>query len=442
MAVVRRTGLATDNGYTNPYGVGADRTTAKTTTYSTPQGSAYAPLQAGSTVKTQNLAQNILQNALSADKFTTGAISGNRMGVDTPMAQLESSLAKVISTTTPVSQNEPKNEPTVDVNAGGGNGTGNGVGVVPTAPSQSMDYMSQLSAMLQAQQAQQQAQLAAQQVAKEQAVRNAYNSNLSSLQNAYANRTANLGNTLDSTLAQLGENYDYSAEKIAQNAENALREAYVNRMLSQKNLQQQLNAQGLTGGAAESAIAGLLNNYGNARNNIETQRMNNLADLLNMYQNNVATAREKYNTALNDIENANYNYQAQMQRDLANGVVGTYDDLYSALASGANTYANAMEGLAASQVGNAADLAATNYKNYLNTVNSMNNAAIKANAKGSTAGTGGGDSSILAAIQQRLAGGNALTDAEITDYLTQLTANGMMTGAQAVAQLRKMGVPI
>jgi len=400
MAVVKRTGLASvDYAGNNPYGVGADRTTAKTTTYSTPQGSAYAPIQAGSMPKTQNIAQNILQNALSADKFTTGAISGNRMGVNTPMAQLESSLAKVTSTMTPANQTSNVNA-NANANASANNAsttTTTGGGYV-SAPNQSMDYMNQLSAMLQAQQAQQQAQLAAQQAAKEQAVRNAYNSNLSSLQNAYANRTANLGNTLDSTLAQLGENYDYSAEKIAQNAENALREAYVNRMLSQKNLQQQLNAQGLTGGAAESAIAGLLNNYGSARNNIETQRMNNLADLLNMYQNNVATAREKYNTALNDIENANYNYQAQMQRDLANGVVGTYDDLYSALASGANTYANAMQGLAASQVGNAADLAATNYKNYLNAMNKGTTSTTKTSGSKKTV-----DSSVANTIRNRVA---------------------------------------
>ena len=342
---------------------------------------------------------NLVAQAV-ANKYPTmvqSAVTGGVTGANNPLVKLEQDLNSKLQA------NPPQNT------GGAGSASGSASSTTTTtgggyvgAPSQSMDYMSQLSAMLQAQQAQQQAQLAAQQAAKEQAVRNAYNSNLQSLQNAYANRTANLGNTLDSTLAQLGENYDYSAGKIAQNAENALREAYVNRMLSQKNLQQQLNAQGLTGGAAESAIAGLLNNYGSARNNIETQRMNNLADLLNMYQNNVATAREKYNTALNDIENANYNYQAQMQRDLANGVVGTYDDLYSALASGANTYANAMEGLAASQVGNAADLAATNYKNYLNAMNKGTTSTTK--KSGSSAKTV--DSSVANTIRSRVAASN------------------------------------
>lgn len=341
---------------------------------------------------------NLVAQAV-ANKYPTmvqSAVTGGVAGANNPLVKLEQDLNSKLQANPPQST------------GGAGSASGSTASTTTTtgsgyvsAPNQSMDYMNQLSAMLQAQQAQQQAQLAAQQAAKEQAVRNAYNNNLSSLQNAYANRTANLGNTLDSTLAQLGENYDYSAEKIAQNAENALREAYVNRMLSQKNLQQQLNAQGLTGGAAESAIAGLLNNYGNARNNIETQRMNNLADLLNMYQNNVATAREKYNSALNDIENANYNYQAQMQRDLANGVVGTYDDLYSALASGANTYANAMQGLAASQVGNAADLAATNYKNYLNAMNKGTTSTTKTSGSKKTV-----DSSVANTIRSRVAASN------------------------------------
>lgn len=296
------------------------------------------------------------------------------------------------------------------------------------APTDNNDYMSQLSSMLSAYQNQQQAQLAAQQAAQEQMVRDAYNNNRASLQDAYDARNRNLSSIYGETMSQLGNNFDYDAERIAQNAENALREAYINRMMSQKNLQQQLNAQGLTGGAAESVIAGLMNNYGNARNNIETQRMNDLASLLNTYQNNIAKANENYANARNEVEAANQNYLAQMERDRTSGLVGTYDNLYNALAHGSNTYANAMQGLAASQIGNAADLAATNYKNYANAVNKGTTTK-----NSSSLSVSGGDSSIVGNLAQRLAAGE-----DASTILTSLTANGMSM-ADAVAALRQAG---
>ena len=115
---------------------------------------------------------------------------------------------------------------------------------------------------------------------------------------AYNQRTALLGDNFNNAMAQLLNGYNFNADAVNKAADNALREAYINRMMNEKNLNQRLSMQGLNGGASESTIAGLLNNYGQSRNKIETERMGDLADLLNTYQNNVAKAQQSYNEAL------------------------------------------------------------------------------------------------------------------------------------------------
>lgn len=377
------------------------------------------------------LASRSAYNAATTPTVTMGI--GTAPGGPNTVSEIDKQLKAKIAETTPASSG---NSGSGGFLSGLGDKISSAISSMTTnpggyvaAPTDNNDYMSQLSSMLSTYQNQQQAQLAAQQAAQEQMVRDAYSNNRAALQNAYNARNANLENIYGETLGRLSENYDYDAEKIARNAENALREAYINRMMSQKNLQQQLNAQGLTGGAAESVIAGLMNNYGNARNNIETQRMNDLASLLNTYQNNLAKANENYANARNEVEAANQNYLAQMERDRTSGLVGTYDNLYNALASGSNTYANAMQGLAASQIGNAADLAATNYKNYANAVNK----GTTTKNSSSLSVSGGGDSSIVGNLAQRLAAGE-----DASTLLTSLTANGMSM-AEAVAALRQAG---
>lgn len=313
--------------------------------------------------------------------------------------------------------------------------SGNGGGVNPTAPSQSTDYMNQLSAMLQAQQAQQQAALQQNQQAQQALVEQVYQNNLNNLNSAYGNSVNNLGNTLNGTLGQLEQNYNYSADQLNATADNALRQAYINRMLAEKNLEQRLNAQGLTGGAAESAVAQLLNNYGSARNSIETQRANDLADLLNTYQNNSNSARSQYNDALNNLIAQNYGYQRQLQNDLANGVIGTYDDLYGALNSGYNTYANAMQGLAANQVGNAADLAATNYKNYLNAMNKANNASSSSSSSSGNGIANRQSDTVISVIASKLK-----NVAYPKEYIKNLVAQGSISQAEGAEILRQAGI--
>lgn len=81
---------------------------------------------------------------------------------------------------------------------------------------------------------------------------------------------------------------EYSTGQVNQATDKALQEAYINKMMTLKNLPQTLSAQGLTGGVAESTTAGLYNNYGNARNELEAERVNQLGALQQAYNNNMA----------------------------------------------------------------------------------------------------------------------------------------------------------
>lgn len=87
---------------------------------------------------------------------------------------------------------------------------------------------------------------------------------------------------------QQKKNLDYSTGQVNNAADRALQEAYINKMMTLKNLPQTLSAQGLNGGVAESTTAGLYNNYGNARNEIETERLGQIGALQQAYNNNVA----------------------------------------------------------------------------------------------------------------------------------------------------------
>lgn len=151
---------------------------------------------------------------------------------------------------------------------------------------------------------------------------NYYNNSLQALQDAYAQKLASLQSNLDSTRSVLKNDYDLSKNNLAADAERALQEAYVNKMMNERSLEQQLNAQGLRGGATESAVASLLNNYGNSRNDINTAYSSNLAQLENAYLNNLAIAQQSYNDAVAKAASDNANYRLELERALYKSMFG------------------------------------------------------------------------------------------------------------------------
>jgi hypothetical protein len=174
------------------------------------------------------------------------------------------------------------------------------------------------------------------------AAENAYRNSMARLESAWGDTTDALAKNLNSTLGRLDEQYKYNEGRAQNDANKSLREAYINYMMNKKNLNQGLTAMGLSGGATESSMAKLFNNYGNSRNNINTTLADNIAMLLQDLGNNKSQAEQLYNTQFADARN---NYMAQMnalEAALASNLVSSY--------SGSNlsniaSYANALNSL-------------------------------------------------------------------------------------------------
>lgn len=270
-----------------------------------------------------------------------------------------------------------------------------------------LESQNSLAAQLQAQQDRYEAQLRAQQEAQQQAAQNAYNNNMSALEAAYAKRIAGLDDNLASTNNALASSYGNSRDSLNANAEKALQEAYINRMMNERNLIQQMNAQGLNGGASESALASLYNNYGNSRNSINNSTLEGLRSLEETYNNNLANARQNYNNAMSSAADSNMAYRMQLENDLANNTVSSYQDLYNALGSMDGTYANAMTNLIANQNSTNADLQNTLFDAMLK------NALTPSTVTTTGSNSGGSNSSTTMASKVKRLYQNGVTPAEI-----------------------------
>ena len=219
------------------------------------------------------------------------------------------------------------------------------------------DYASKLAELYAQQQAQAQA-LAAQQRA---AAESAYRAGMERLGQAWDTKTGALKDNLNSTLSGLQRQYDSSKNEVNADANKSLREAYINYMLNRKNLNQNLSAQGIGGGAAESTQAGMYNNYGTSRNNINTTLNDNLTSLENMYQGNIASAQQQYNSAYANALSDYLNYQNQLEQNLANSIVGSYGNMVNSLGSLNSGYTDTLYNLLEKQ-------AAYEYANTQNTL--------------------------------------------------------------------------
>ena len=95
----------------------------------------------------------------------------------------------------------------------------------------------------------------------------------------------------DAAAAAQRKQYENSVRNVNSAAERALQDAYVNKMQNQRTMNQGLTAQGMTGGASETALSRLLNSYDNSRASTENARLENLANLENTYLNNMSSLR-------------------------------------------------------------------------------------------------------------------------------------------------------
>lgn len=196
----------------------------------------------------------------------------------------------------------------------------------------------------------------------------AYANARNALNDAYNSASEAYGNIYNSGAAQLGRSYDNSRGKINSEATDAFREAYVNRMLSEKNLGQRLAAMGMSGGASESTLAGLINNYGNARNGIQKTLDTNLGDLEMNYQGNLANLYNAYQQNMANIASQRASQLANLEMQLANLNANMGDDYYSMLMSNLG----GLQNIADNAVANQSAYQAPEAQNVTNTFNPAN----------------------------------------------------------------------
>lgn len=128
-----------------------------------------------------------------------------------------------------------------------------------------------------------------------------YKQNMEAIDETYTGAGDTLKTNYDSTTGELSNKYGYQKGNINTDADNSMRQAYINSMLQKKDLGQRMAAQGLSGGATETTMASLNNNYSNARNNIDITRQRSLSDLEQTYNSNLAEAERQYNSAVQQL---------------------------------------------------------------------------------------------------------------------------------------------
>jgi len=180
-------------------------------------------------------------------------------------------------------------------------------------------------------QTQLQSQLQALQNQQQQSYNNAYDTNKQAVNQAYNNSVGNANSLYNTQQSSLQDDLVNSEESINYAAEKSLQEAYINKMNSQKNLEQLLTAQGLSGGASESSIASLLNTYGNNRNSVESEKNSNLASLRANYNSNLASLMQGQQSSISDSESSRLSNLMNLENTLANNTTSTYDNMYNAL---------------------------------------------------------------------------------------------------------------
>lgn len=170
------------------------------------------------------------------------------------------------------------------------------------------------------------------------AAQEAYDRGMNALNSAYDNQMSSLSKNLAETKNQLLNTYNRSRQNISDDAGESLKQAYINKMKSERNLGQQLSAAGLSGGATESTMAGMLNNYGNARNEINTTENKNLSNLEGNYNDNISQAMQAYNSA---VANANLQKAQQaiaLENALASNKISSLSDYQSMMSSQNDRY--------------------------------------------------------------------------------------------------------
>lgn len=159
------------------------------------------------------------------------------------------------------------------------------------------------------------------------------------LTNSFANLYNQYAKSLEDQRAKYvnAQNAQRAADEKQVNSsyDNNARQYYIQNMQAQKNLPQELNAQGINGGASESALLRLNTAYGNNLAQNETARASGLSSLAQNYANNMDVYdREQQSDLaakrLTLMENQRQWEEDQREKDLkyfANSITGRFNSV-------------------------------------------------------------------------------------------------------------------
>ena len=234
------------------------------------------------------------------------------------------------------------------------------------------------------------AQLRAEQMAKAQA---AYERNMSRIADAYGSAANSLRGNLDSSISRLNAARDKSMNDVNSDAEDSLRQAYINNMMTRKNLNQRLSAMGYNGGATETTMSSLENQYGKSRSGINETLNKNIANLDMTYGDNLAQAQQAYNSAMANL----YLQRMQMEMQAENALNNAETSAVNASMNIDGSYMSALQAALANQ------------NNYAYDASQATNNFVAGNARQAESASGGTEYARWMA-QQLLSGSNNAND--------------------------------
>ena len=247
----------------------------------------------------------------------------------------------------------------------------------------------------------------------------AYERNMARIAEAYGNASSSLKGNYDSTVGRLNAARDKSMGDVRNDAEDSLRQAYINNMMTRKNLNQRLSAMGMNGGATETTMSSLENQYGKSRTGINETLNKNISNLDMTYGDNLAAALQSYNSAMANLDLQRM--QMEMQAENAR---------QNAEASSMNAYMNIDSGYM-----NALKAALQNQANYQYDPSQATNDYVAGNAlQAQTAAEANDYQKALAQAMLEATDGNVNGAS-----LAQMSGYNANTLAQLIAQLRRNG---
>ncbi len=254
----------------------------------------------------------------------------------------------------------------------------------------------------------------------------AYKRNMESIQKAYDSAFSSLKENYDSTNSRIDAARSNSMSDVSTDAEKSLRQAYINNMLTKKNLNQRLSAMGYNGGATESTMASLENEYGNSRSGINQTLNNNISNLDMSYGNNMADALQSYNTAKAnlDLQKMNLEMEAEARRQAAEE---SFESSLMGLMGTDSSYLTALQNALASQ------------NNYSYDTSRATNSYVPGNAQQAASALSG--SNYQKWLQQALLdASNGKSTSEIRNNLFGARSSGQIDADSLYSILKQLGI--